>query len=62
MLKACKVVLEDKEKELVGKKLLKVVMQKWINASEALLEMIVTCLPSPKLAQKYRCAYLYEGP
>lgn len=37
-------------------------MQKWINASEALLEMIVTCLPSPKMAQKYRVSYLYEGP
>lgn len=37
-------------------------MQKWINAAEALLEMIIMKLPSPKKAQKYRAAYLYEGP
>ena len=35
---------------------------KWINAAEALLEMIVTKLPSPQVAQKYRTSYLYEGP
>lgn len=37
-------------------------MQKWLNAADALLEMIVLHLPSPKLAQKYRTSYLYEGP
>ena len=36
--------------------------QKWINAAEALIEMIILKLPSPKKAQKYRAAMLYEGP
>merc|ERR1712166_327304 len=34
----------------------------WINAADALLEMIIMKLPSPKKAQAYRAAYLYEGP
>jgi len=38
------------------------VFQKWINAADALLEMIIMKLPSPKKAQAYRAAYLYEGP
>jgi len=41
---------------------MKNVFQKWINAAEALLEMIIMKLPSPVKAQKYRAAYLYEGP
>ena len=36
--------------------------QKWINAAEALLEMIIMKLPSPRRAQAYRAAMLYEGP
>jgi elongation factor 2 len=51
---------EDKDKQ--GKDLLKAVFQKWINAADALLEMIVLKLPSPAKAQQYRAAYLYEGP
>jgi elongation factor 2 len=35
---------------------------KWLNAADTLLEMIVTKLPSPVVAQRYRTAYLYEGP
>jgi elongation factor 2 len=50
MCKACKVKLTSEEKQLKGKKLLKVVMQKWINASEAILEMIIIHLPSPRVA------------
>jgi len=41
---------------------MKNVFQKWINAAEALLEMIILKLPSPVVAQKYRMEYLYEGP
>ena len=41
---------------------MKNIFQKWINAAEALIEMIILKLPSPVKAQKYRAAYLYEGP
>merc|ERR1719327_21422 len=54
--------LKTEEKELLKKPLMKCVCQKWINAAEALLEMIIMKLPSPKKAQQYRAAYLYEGP
>lgn len=37
-------------------------MAKWINAADTILEMMVVHLPSPRAAQKYRTAYLYEGP
>jgi len=37
-------------------------MSKWINAADTLLEMMVVHLPSPRKAQAYRTAYLYEGP
>merc|ERR1719434_665870 len=37
-------------------------MQIWINAADTLLSMIITKLPSPKAAQKYRVENLYEGP
>jgi elongation factor 2 len=37
-------------------------MQRWMNAADALLEMFVVHLPSPRAAQKYRTDYLYEGP
>merc|ERR1712045_139006 len=36
--------------------------QVWINAADTLLSMIVTKLPSPRAAQKYRVENLYEGP
>lgn len=35
---------------------------KWLNAGDTIMEMIVTKLPSPIVAQKYRTANLYEGP
>jgi len=62
MLKTLEIPLKQDERQLEGKKLMKKVFQKWINAAEALLEMIIMNLPSPVKAQKYRCAYLYEGP
>jgi elongation factor 2 len=37
-------------------------MQKWINAADCLLEMIVCHLPSPRVSQRYRVDILYEGP
>eukprot|EP00994_Dinema_validum_P001060 NODE_120_length_2441_cov_286.236622_g86_i0.p1 GENE.NODE_120_length_2441_cov_286.236622_g86_i0~~NODE_120_length_2441_cov_286.236622_g86_i0.p1 ORF type:complete len:625 (+),score=127.87 NODE_120_length_2441_cov_286.236622_g86_i0:394-2268(+) len=48
--------------ELVSKKLLKCIMQKWLPADQALLQMIVSHLPSPAQAQRYRAETLYTGP
>jgi elongation factor 2 len=62
MLVSLELTLKSEEKELVGKHLLKLVMAKWINAADTLLEMMILHLPSPKVAQKYRVTYLYEGP
>ncbi|KAL7539433.1 hypothetical protein ACHAXR_009285 [Thalassiosira sp. AJA248-18] len=62
MLKAIGVELKSDEKELVGKQLLKRVMQKWLPAGDTMLEMIVLYLPSPVQAQKYRVDTLYNGP
>ena len=62
MLKAIGVELKTDEKELVGKQLLKRVMQKWLPAGDTVLEMIVLNLPSPVQAQKYRVDTLYNGP
>ena len=55
------VKLTSEEKELQDKKLMRVILQKWINAADALLEMMIHHLPSPRKAQKYRAKYLYEG-
>lgn len=54
--------LKSDDKELVGKPLMKRVMQNWLPAHEALLEMIIHVLPSPAKAQRYRVDTLYEGP
>ena len=62
MLKSIGVELTKTESELQTKKLLKCIMQKWIDAADTLLEMMVLHLPSPKTAQSYRYKYLYEGP
>ena len=62
MLDQLGVVLNTEQRERRLKDLMKIVCQKWINAAEALLEMIIMKLPSPVKAQKYRAAYLYEGP
>jgi elongation factor 2 len=65
VLKMCEqleLTLKTDEKEKRGKDLFKCVFQKWVNAAEALIEMIIMKLPSPRKAQAYRCAALYEGP
>jgi len=62
MLQAVGVELKPDEQELVGKPLLKRVMQKWLPAGDAVLEMIVVHLPSPVVAQRYRVDTLYDGP
>ena len=47
MLETLLITLKVEEKEKRGKDLFKCVFQKWINAAEALLEMIIMKLPSP---------------
>merc|ERR1719387_2375527 len=56
------ITLKGDDRQLVGKPLMKRTMQIWINAADTLLSMIVTKLPSPRVAQKYRVENLYEGP
>merc|ERR1712190_412379 len=56
------IVLKGDDKSLQGKPLMKRTMQIWINAADTLLSTIITKLPSPKAAQKYRVENLYEGP
>merc|ERR1712066_613082 len=56
------IVLKGDDRQLQGKPLMKRTMQIWINAADTLLAMIVTKLPSPRAAQKYRVENLYEGP
>jgi elongation factor 2 len=62
MLTALNIVVKESEKEKEGKELLKLIFQRWLNAADALLEMIVMSLPSPRTAQRYRVENLYEGP
>jgi elongation factor 2 len=50
MMKSVGVALKSDEKEIVGKQLLKVVMSRWLNAADIILEMMVLHLPSPKVA------------
>merc|ERR1719191_1225400 len=62
MMTTLGVVLKGDDKLLTGKPLMKRTMQIWINAADTLLATIVTRLPSPQVAQKYRVENLYEGP
>merc|ERR1711933_684005 len=62
MMTTLGIVLKGDEKNLIGKPLMKRTMQVWINTADTLLSMIVTKLPSPRDAQKYRVENLYEGP
>jgi len=62
MLKVLGIALTSEDKQKQGKQLLKAIMQKWLPADKALLEMMVLHLPSPAKAQKYRCELLYTGP
>lgn len=53
---------KPEDKELVGKALMKRVMQTRLPVSSVLFYMIVGHLPSVSVAQKYRVDNLYEGP
>ena len=48
--------------ETEGKEFMRRVMRSWLPAADAMLDMIVTHLPSPVQAQAYRTEILYEGP
>jgi len=61
IINALRLNLSNDEQDLVSKPLLKVVMRRWIPAGDALLDMIVNHLPSPVIAQAYRCGILYSG-
>ena len=56
------VTMKGDAREFKGKALLRDIMQKYLPAAEALLEMMIIHLPSPVVAQKYRAETLYEGP
>jgi elongation factor 2 len=56
------ITMKGESKEYKGKALLRDMMQKFLPAAEALLEMMIIHLPSPVVAQKYRAETLYEGP
>merc|ERR1719352_551666 len=62
MMTTLGIVIKGDDKNLTGKPLMKRTMQLWINAADTLLQMLVTKLPSPRVAQKYRVENLYEGP
>merc|ERR1712137_460239 len=62
MMTSLGITLKGDDKNLTGKPLMKRTMQIWINAADTLLSMIVSKLPSPRAAQKYRVENLYEGP
>nr|UXY87190.1 elongation factor EF-2 [Cryptomonas sp.] len=54
--------LNNDDKQLKQKFLMKRILQKFLPADKALLEMIALQLPSPAKAQSYRVDNLYEGP
>ena len=62
LLEKLEIKLTKDEQENEGKALLRIVMRKFVPAADALLEMMILHLPSPKTAQKYRMETLYEGP
>lgn len=62
MMSKLNINLTKDEMENKGKPLLKLVMQAWLPAADALLNMIINHLPSPILAQSYRVYNLYSGP
>ncbi|KAL6867752.1 hypothetical protein ACP4OV_015776 [Aristida adscensionis] len=62
MLQKLNITMMPDDKELTGKALMNRVMQAWLPAGTALIEMMIFHLPSPPTAQKHRVENLYEGP
>eukprot|EP01083_Nonionella_stella_P222608 794157_1 len=61
LLKRLNVKLPKDAVGQTGKPLLKAAMRTWLPAGDTLLNMIVEHIPSPVVAQKYRCELLYTG-
>uniref|UniRef100_A0A6A7FW29 Elongation factor 2 n=1 Tax=Hirondellea gigas TaxID=1518452 RepID=A0A6A7FW29_9CRUS len=61
LIKKLKIVLPKEAEGQSVKPLLKSVMRTWLPAGDALLGMVVTHLPSPLVAQRYRVENLYTG-
>ncbi|KAJ7879019.1 P-loop containing nucleoside triphosphate hydrolase protein [Mycena olivaceomarginata] len=55
ILEKLDITLTLAERSTEGKDLLKIIMQKFLPAGDALLDMVVLHLPSPATAQRYRC-------
>jgi elongation factor 2 len=62
ILDKLEVEISQDELELDSKKLLKLIMNRFLPAGDALVSLIVLQLPSPVTAQRYRLDSLYEGP
>lgn len=56
-----KIHLSDYEKERSGEVLLRKIMTQWCPLSNCILPVIITHLPSPIVAQRYRFDVLYKG-
>jgi elongation factor 2 len=61
MMKKFDVEIKESAFELPEEDLLKLIFKKWINAAQAILDMAIAHLPSPKEAQKYRMGCLFKG-
>lgn len=55
------IYLTPEELTETGKKLCRLVLSKWMNVAQCVVDMSIKHLPSPKKAQAYRYSYLYEG-
>ena len=62
LLEKIDVTLSVDELAQTSRERMRAVMRKWLPAGDAMLQMIVVCLPSPVTAQAYRAELLYEGP
>ena len=53
-IKKLEIEITQEERKERGKKLMKVIMRKWLPAADCLIGMMIEHLPSPAQAQKYR--------
>ena len=62
ILKTLEIMLKTEDRELSKERLLKMIMEKWLDGNDCLLGMVANHLPSPKQSQRLRVDNLYEGP